>query len=81
MTMEATIVKSFGEAYEIPDDATLRSTTLGYSTPKRPHKCQHSQPNILTPSPKKRPPPKREPVDGAEKSSDIVDADEAEAWT
>jgi len=23
MTMEATMVKSFGEAYEIPDDATL----------------------------------------------------------
>jgi len=68
MTMEATMVKSFGEAYEISEDVTLRSTTPGPSTP---HKHQHSHPNILTPSPKKRPPPKREPVDGADKGSDI----------
>jgi hypothetical protein len=72
MTMEAAMVKGFGK---IPDDAMLRSTTPGPSTH---HKRQHSQPNILTPSPKKRPPPKRQPVDGAKKSSDIVDADISE---
>jgi len=56
---EATMVKILGEAYEIPDDTTLHSATPG---PSSPHKHQHSQANIFTPSPKKRPPPKRSPL-------------------
>ena len=68
MTMEATMVKILGEVYEISNDTTLRSATPG---PGSPRKCQHSQPNTFTPSPKKRPPPKQEPIDLAEKDKSL----------
>ena len=60
--------QDLGEAYKIPDDMTLRSATPG---PSSPRKRQHSQPNMFMPSPKKRPPPKREPINLAERDKSL----------
>ena len=62
------MVKILGEAYKMSNDTTLRSAMPG---PSSPRKCQHLQPNTFTPSPKKHPPPKREPIDLAEKDKSL----------